>query len=256
MPRFGTPEALSALCTGGGLADSVELKALLTGPADPVAEVLTGRAAPTWSIRRSYLVDTPALDLLRAGIEVRLRRRARGRYDLAVSARRAGSAPRRRTPRGGRVEVDVVPGGIWLDVEVRHEVDPRAACRAIEGAGTGADLLSPAQRVWACRGGEDTVDDRRLRELCVHGPLVVSRVKVAAARWGLVRADLEHFRFPSGRERVELSTHCGPRDVADTVPAFERMLDERPVVCASAYRPRTAEWRDELAPRADQDEVS
>ncbi|WP_018334413.1 hypothetical protein [Actinomycetospora chiangmaiensis] len=247
MARFGTPEALSRLSVTDGLADSVELKALLAGPAGPAAEALTGRAAPTWSTRRSYLVDTPGLDLLRVGVEVRLRRRARGRYDLAVSARRVGSCARRGTPRGGRVELDVVPGGLWLDVEVRHDVDPGAAGRAIEGTGAGADLLSPAQRAWACHGGEDTVDNRRLRELRVHGPLVVSRVKVAAARWGLRRADLEHFRFPSGRERVELSTHCCPAEVAETVPAFERMLDEQQVVCAAAYRPRTAVWHDELA---------
>ncbi|MCD2188207.1 hypothetical protein [Actinomycetospora soli] len=245
------PEALSRLTAEHGLADSVELKTLLAGPAGPVAEVLTGRAAPTWSTRRSYLVDTPALDLLRVGIEVRLRRRARGRYDLAVSARRAGSSARCGTPRGGRVELDVVPGGLWLDVEVRSEVDPRVATRVIEGAGAGADLLSPAQRAWACRGGEGAVDERCLRDLRVHGPLVVSRVKVAASRWGLRRADLEHFRFPSGRERVELSTHCVPHEVADTVPAFERMLDERSVVCAAAYRPRTAEWRAELADRTN-----
>lgn len=248
MPRFGTPEALSELSACGGLADSVELKALLACPAGPAAEALTGRVAPTWSTRRSYLVDTPALDLLRVGIEVRLRRRTRGRYDLAVSARRAGSAARGGTPRGGRVELDVVPGGLWLDVEVRAEVDPETAARAIEGAVAGVDLLSAAKRAWACHGGADPVDDRRLRDLRVHGPLVVSRVKVAAARWGLRRADLEHFRFPSGRELVELSTHCCPREVAQTVPAFERMLDEQHVVCASAYRPRTAVWHDELAP--------
>lgn len=249
MAVFGTPEALSALCSGAGLADSVELKTLLSGPPGPAAEALTGRSAPTWSTRRSYLVDTPTLDLLRAGVEVRLRRRARGRYDLAVSARRVGSSAGRRAPRGGRVELDVVPGGLWLDVEIRHEVDPRAAQRAVDGDGGGAELLSPTQRTWACHGGDGAVDERLLGDLRVHGPLVVSRVKVAATRWGLRRADLEHFRFPSGAERVELSTHCGPREVAETVPAFERMLDEQQVVCATVYRPRTAVWRDELADR-------
>ncbi|MEJ2870576.1 hypothetical protein WCD74_22615 [Actinomycetospora sp. OC33-EN08] len=247
MARFGPPEALLHLSTQTALADSVELKTSLSSAAGPAAEALTGRPAPTWSTRASYLVDTAGLDLLRAGIEVRLRRRTRGRYDLAVSARRTGTAARCRAPKGGRVELDVVPGGLWLDVEVRSEVDPAAAAEAIEGAVACGRLLSSAQRAWACRGGEGAVDPACLRDLRVHGPLVVSRVKVASARWGLPRADLEHFRFPSGRELVELSTHCGPRDVAATLPAFERMLDEQAVDVAPDYRHRTAVWRDDLS---------
>ncbi|MDL5156629.1 hypothetical protein [Actinomycetospora termitidis] len=246
MARFGTPEALVQLSTHTAPADSVELKTSLRSSPDAAAEALTGRPAPTWSTRQTYLVDTAGLDLLRAGVEVRLRRRARGRYDLAVSARRTGSSACCRTPRGGRVELDVVPGGLWLDVEVRCEVDPAAATEAIESTAAGGRLLSSAQRAWACRGGQGAVDEACLRDLRVHGPLVVSRVKVASARWGLSRADLEHFRFPSGRELVELSTHCGPRDVARTVPAFERMLDEQHVEVDPQYRPRTAAWRAEL----------
>ncbi|HLR94190.1 MAG TPA: hypothetical protein VK053_06675, partial [Jiangellaceae bacterium] len=85
MRRFGSPEALARFSMNGAHADSVELKTLLVPPADGVAEALTGRPAPTWSVRQMYLLDTGTLDLVQAGVEIRLRRRARGRYDLSVS---------------------------------------------------------------------------------------------------------------------------------------------------------------------------
>lgn len=245
MPRFGPPEALARLCTRGAHADSVELKALLRTPAASAAEALTGRPSPTWSERRTYLLDTEGLDLLRAGVEIRLRRRARGRYDLAVSARRDGAARERHVPRGVRVELDVAPGAVWQDIEVRREVDPGEASHVIARAFDPRELLSTTQRAWALRGGHETVDDGALKELTVHGPLVVHRVKVSAAAPGL-RADLEHVRSPSGRELVELSTHCEPTDVSATAAAFERLLDERTIAVADDYRTKTSLWRDEL----------
>jgi hypothetical protein len=244
--RFGSPEALAWLSAHCAHADSVELKTLLVPPAGPAAEALTGRRAPTWSERQIYLLDSAGLDLVRAGVEIRLRRRARGRYDLAVSARRSGTARERITPRGVRVELDVVPGAMWQDIEVRRDVDPAAAAEVIAGAVDAKDLLSATQRSWACSGGTEVVDDARLRELRVHGPLLVHRVKVTAQRLGLRRADLEHFRYPSGRELVELSTHCWPREVYTIAPAFERLLDERDVTVAQGYRTKTSMWRDEI----------
>ena len=244
MPRFGPPDALARLCTDSAHADSVELKALLTTAAGSAAEALTGRPSPTWSERRTYLIDTDALDLLRAGVEIRLRRRARGRYDLAVSAQRSGTTGER-APRGVRTELDVVPGAVWQDLEIRRDVEAGAAAHVIGGGLDPGELLSPPQRTWARRGGHDVVDEARLKELAVHGPLVVHRVKVTA-QVGLRRADLEHFRFPSGRELVELSTHCGPHEVTATATAFEALIDEREIAVARWYRTKTALWKDEF----------
>ena len=249
MGRFGSTEALAWLSVHGAHADSVELKALLEPPAGTAAEALTGRHAPTWSVRQTYLLDTDTLDLLRSGVEVRLRRRTRGRYDLAVSTRRAGTARLRDVPRGARIEYDLVPEGVWQDIEVRREVESAAAVAVIAGSAKSRDLLSAAQTAWACHGGRDDVDDARLNELRVHGPLVVRRVKVAAPGLGLRRADLEHFRFPSGRELVELSTRCGPPDVAATAVGFDQLLDEPAVVVAPAYCTKTSIWRDEIRRR-------
>lgn len=245
MRRFGSPEALARLSTNTAHADSVELKTLLVPPAGPIAEALTGRAAPTWSVRQMYLLDTPALDLVRAGVEIRLRRRARGRYDLAVSVRRNGTA---RVPiaRGMRVELDVVPGALWQDIEVRRDIDATAATELIAGAVPPRTLLSTTQLSWARGGGQQVVHDARLRELTVRGPLVVHRVKVAAAPRGLPRADLEHFRYPSGRELMELSTRCQPHEVCGTAAAFERLLDERDVAVARTHRTKTSVWQDEI----------
>lgn len=246
MARFGSPETLAWLVTHGARADSVELKALLASGADAAAEALTGRCEPNWSERRSYLLDTASLALVRAGVEIRLRRRARGRYDLAVCTRRSGTSPVHLTPRGVRVEFDVVPGALWQDLEVRREVDATAADRVIAGTAPPRGLLSAAQRGWACTGGRQTVDDGRLTELRVHGPLVVHRVKVTASGLGLQRADLEHFCFPSGRELVELSTHCRPDEVAATAEAFGRLLSERAVAVAPGYLTKTSVWRSEI----------
>ncbi|GAA2556393.1 hypothetical protein [Pseudonocardia hydrocarbonoxydans] len=246
MPRFGSPEALAWLGTQGAYADSVELKVPLVPPPGPAAEALTGRPAPNWSVRHSYLLDTAALDLLRSGVEIRLRRRARGRYDLSVTARRSGVGRERAVPRGVRVEFDVVPGAVWQDHEVRREIGAADAADVLAGAVPSRELLSPTQRWWACGGGHDAVDEARLEELTVHGPLVVHRIKVAA-RPGLRRADLEHFRYPSGGELMELSTHCWPQEVSATATAFERLLDERAVAVAEGHRTRSAMWQDEIA---------
>jgi hypothetical protein len=199
-------------------------------------------------VRQTYLLDTAGLDLLTAGVEVRLRRRSRGRFDLAVSARRRGTDRDLIVPRGARVEYDVVPEGVWQDIEVRREIDSSTAAAVIAGSTKSRDLLSPTQCSWACRGGGEIVDDARLSELAVHGPLVVRRVKVAAPGLGLRRADLEHFRFPSGRELVELSTRCDPQEVAATAAGFEQLLDSRDVVVAPEYRTKTAMWQDEIRP--------
>lgn len=250
MRRFGSPEALARLSARCADADSVELKTLLVPPAGPVAEALTGRCAPTWSVRQTYLLDTPALDLLEAGVEVRLRRRARGRFDLSVSTCRSGGARRRTFPRGVRVEVDVVPGALWQDVEVRREVDAAAAADVIAGAAESRELLTADQSAWARRAGHGCVDEGHLRRLGVHGPLVVRRVKVGADRLGLHRADLEHFRYPSGRELLELSTRCWPREVLATAAAFDQLLDERDVVVAPGHRTKAAMWRAEIGQRA------
>ncbi|PVZ14382.1 hypothetical protein [Actinomycetospora cinnamomea] len=249
MGRFGSTEALAWLAARGVHADSVELKTLLVPPAGAAAEALTGRRAPTWSVRQTYLLDTPEMDLLRVGVEIRLRRRARGRFDLAVSAQRRGTDREQPVPRGARVELDVVPGAVWQDVEVRREIDSSTAAAVIAGSTKARELLSGAQSAWACTGGADTLDDARLSELAVHGPAVVRRVKVAATGLGLRRADLEHFRFPSGRELLEVSTRCDPQEVPATAEAFEQLLDERDVTVAPEYRTKTSVWRDELAPR-------
>lgn len=246
MGRFGSPEALEWLRAHGTPTDSVELKALLVPPAGAAAEALTGRHAPTWSVRQTYLLDTADLDLLQAGMEIRLRRRARGRFDLSVSARRTGAALERCPPRGARVEFDLVPGALWQDIEVRREIDSATAAAVIAGSAKSRDLLSATQCSWACGGGSDVVDDARLSELKVHRPLVVRRVKVAAAELGLPRADLEHFRFPSGRELLELSTRCGPRKVGATAAGFGQLLDSRDVVVAPTYRTKTSVWREEF----------
>lgn len=249
MRRFGSPEALVRLGARCAHADSVELKTLLVPPAGPVAEALTGRCSPTWSVRQTYLLDTPTLDLVRAGIEVRLRRRARGRYDLSVCARRSGTARERVTPPGVRVEFDVVPGALWQDIEVRREVDSAAAAEVIAGGAASRDLLSETQRAWARHGGNEDVGEARLGDLRVHGPLVVHRVKVAAVRLGLRRADLEHYRYPSGRELLELSTRCWPQEVSSTATAFEQLLDEQDVLVAQAHRTKASVWQDEIGDR-------
>ena len=246
MARFGSPEELTWLECHGSSVDSVELKAPLVPPVGPLAEALTGRAAPNWSVRQMYLLDTVALDLVRAGVEVRLRRRARGRYDLAVSAHRGGTDQSATTPPGVRVEFDVVPGGLWQDLEVRRDVDAAAAAAAIAGTASCQGLLSRPQRVWACTGGDKEVDEVRLRELMVYGPLLVHRVKVAAPGPGLRRADLELFRYPSGRELMELSTRCGPQEVCATVRAFERLLTERRVLVDPACRTKISVWQEEI----------
>jgi hypothetical protein len=249
VAEFGSTETTGWLSVHGAPAASVELKTLLVPPSGAAAEALTGRRAPAWSVRQTYLVDTEALDMLRVGVEIRLRRRARGRFDLAVSAHRSDLVRDRILPRGARVEYDLVPGSAWQEIEVRRRIDPATAAAVIAGSAKPQDLLSASQSSWACTGGSEVLDAVHLGELEVHGPLVVRRVQVAPTGLGLGRADLEHFRFPSGRELVELSTRCRPGEVATTAAAFQRLLDERGVAVALKYRTKTSVWHDEIVGR-------
>ena len=148
----------------------------------------------------------------------------------AVSARRSGTADDRIPPRGVRVEIDVVPGAVWQDVEVRCDVESAAAAEVIAGmveAG-GLALGAPA------RVGVPRRRRGRRRRAGSGSCRCTDRWWSAGSRSrrpaGLPRADLEHFRFPSGAELVELSTRCcaagGGRD-RDGVRAVARRAGGR-----------------------------
>jgi hypothetical protein len=235
-------------------AHSVELKALLATPVAAAATALTGRPTPRWRARRMYLLDTPDLDLARSGVEIRLRRRVRGRYDVSARTRRCTSGAHddadgteRAPPDGARVELDVLPGAVWRTVEMRREVEPGEALDAIVGAVPPAALLSVTQRTWARRGGRGPVSDEALADLRLHGPLVVARLQVPIPRGsGLRGARLEHCRYPSGREVLELSTRCPPEQARQVADALGRLVTDRGVALAETHRTKTAVWRDEL----------
>ena len=133
---------------------------------------------------------------------------------------------------------------MWQDLEIRREVEAGAAAHVIGGGLDPGELLSPPQRTWARRGGHDLVDEARLEELAVHGPLAVYRVKVTA-QVGLRRADLSISGSRAGGNWWS-STHCGPHEVTATATAFEALIDEREIAVARWYRTKTALWKDEF----------
>lgn len=249
MPRREFGHALlSWLDSYGSYADGVELKLLLATPAIIAARSLTGRAAPRWRTRRHYLIDTPGLDLARAGVEIRLRRRARGRHDLAVRARRVGARGWRPTPRDARIELDVLPDALVETVEVGRELDADRVGDVVDGSTTPAALLSPTQRAWVSLGARDHVDPALLDDLRVHGPLLVQRLKIPAAHHGGLRpARLEYCRYPSGRELVELSARCRPLEASGTAAELENLIEGRGLTAAAVHRTKSSVWRDEIA---------
>lgn len=224
--------------------DSVEVKVLLGSGPEKAAAALTGRAAPRWRLRRLHLLDTPELTIARSGVEMRLRRRARGRHDLTVRARRRhGPASRRPRPPGARVEFDVLPDAVWHTVELRREVDPALAEAVVAGTARPDELLTPDQEewLWAAAGDFPTAS------LVAHGPLAVRRVGLPDDGFRAGRAHLEHCRYPSGRELVEFSTRCRPDAAGEVAGEVTRFLAARGVVPARLHLTKTAVWLDELA---------
>jgi hypothetical protein len=224
-------------------ADSVEVKILLGPGPEQAAAALTGRTSPRWRLRRLHLLDTPELLIARSGVEMRLRRRARGRHDLTVRARRRhDDGYRRPYPPGARVEFDVLPDAVWHTVELRHDVDPDLAEAVAVGAARPRDLLTPDQEewLWSAAGVVPAA------ALVAHGPLAVRRLGIPdGLRAG--RAHLEHCRYPSGRELVEFSTRCAPDAAAEVAGDVTRFLADRGVAPRRRHRTKTAVWLDELA---------
>lgn len=224
--------------------DSVEVKILLGHGPEEAAAALTGRTAPRWRLRRLHLLDTPDLTIARSGVEMRLRRRARGRHDLTVRARRRhGRGSGRPHPPGARVEFDVLPDAVWHTVELRRDVDPALAEAVVTGQARPAELLTPDQEewLWAAAGVFPTTS------LVAHGPLAVRRVGLPDGRFRAGRAHLEHCRYPSGRELVEFSTRCRPDAAAEVAGEVTRFLAARGVAPSRLHFTKTAVWLDELA---------
>jgi hypothetical protein len=227
--------------------DSVEVKILLGHGPDAAAEALTGRPASRWRLRRVYLLDTPDLDFARSGVEMRLRRRARGRHDLTVRARRRQGAARRPQPPGARVEFDVLPGAVWHTVELRREVDAALAEAVAAGRAFPRELLTPEQEEWMRAAADGLPAAALATTLVVHGPLRVSRIGVPGSRFRVARAHLEHCRYPSGRELVEFSTKCRPEAAGVVAEEVIRFLAAEGVPPSSSHSTKTAIWLDELA---------
>ena len=230
--------------------DSVEVKILLGPGPETAATALTGRDAPRWRLRRLYLLDTPDLTIARSGVELRLRRRARGRHDLTVRARRRhGSGIRRPRPPGARVEFDVLPGAVWHTIELRRDVDAALAEAVATGRAGPGELLTPEQEEWL----EEVAGTQPTETLVAHGPLAVRRVGVPERLFWAGRAHLEHCCYPSGRELTEFSTRCRPDAAGEVAREVTRFLAAQGVVPSHRHVTKTSVWLDELAgsPGAD-----
>jgi hypothetical protein len=224
--------------------DSVEVKILLGPGPEAAATALTGRATPRWRLRRLYLLDTPDLAIARSGVELRLRRRVRGRHDLTVRARRRhGSGTRRPRPPGARVEFDVLPDAVWHTVELRRDVDAALAEAVTAGRAGPSELLTPEQEDWL----EEVAGTQPTETLVPHGPLAVRRVGVPEGRFRAGRAHLEHCRYPSGRELTEFSTRCAPDAAGEVAREVTRFLAAQGVVPSRRHVTKTSVWLDELA---------
>ncbi|MCD2195401.1 hypothetical protein LQ327_18690 [Actinomycetospora endophytica] len=234
--------------------DSVEVKILLGPAADAAAAALTGRTTSRWRLRRVYLLDTPDLDFARSGVEMRLRRRARGRHDLTVRARRRHGGARRPQPPGARVEFDVLPGAVWHTVELRRDVDASLAEAVAAGSAFPRELLTGEQEEWMRAAAGSLPAAALATSLVVHGPLRVSRVGVPDSRFRAGRAHLEHCRYPSGRELVEFSTRCPPESAGRVAEEVTRFLASQGVAPSRSHATKTAIWLDELTRCAASDD--
>jgi len=138
-PGFWQPDSLR---TVDGQAAKVELKVVVPehGGRSLGIDAKRGQA------RRVYFLDTPGLDLYRAGVIVRFRDRPHDQDDVVVKLRPVvpGRVPGRL--RGFHVEIDALPGRAICSGTLKKRLPRHEVARALAAGKPLLKLLSSRQR--------------------------------------------------------------------------------------------------------------
>ena len=219
-------------------ADTVELK--LTVPATKHASTVAalGLDPLEAQIRQVFFLDTPSLELNKAGVVVRARR-VQGRAadtvvklrpvvpeSLPEEARRSGSLG---------VEVDAMPGGWVCSASMKGRADNAEVREAVAGIRPIRKLFSKEQRAFY---GAYAPAGIELSDLAVLGPIFVLKLNYRPEGYdGKLVAEV--WLYPDGSRILELSTKCAPAQMFDVAMKTRAFLTERGVELSGEQQAKT-----------------
>lgn len=242
MPTDPAPrldgEQLSRLLAALEHADSVELK--LTVPEDAQRSALTALGVDPLDaqVRQVFFLDTPELDLDRAGVVVRARRIQDRDGDTVVKLRPVEpddlSDELRRT-RGFNVEVDAMPGGHVCSASLRHTVSNGTVRRATGGEVPLGAMFSPEQHAFYAERAPSAPE---LDALAVLGPVFVLKLKLPKKGLGR-RIVVEMWLYPDGSRVLELSTKCRPQEALEVALDVRALLSRHGVEISAEQQTKT-----------------
>jgi hypothetical protein len=247
-------EQLPELMDVMGDADSVELKLTVPESAHYEAARSLDMDPLDAEIRQVYFLDTPALDLNRAGVVLRARRVQRKGGDSVVKLRPVVPAelPKKlRRDAGFTVEVDAMPGGYVCSGTLKRTVGNSDVREAVTGQGSVKALFSKSQRAFLA---EHAPDGLGVEDLAVLGPILVLKLKFEPEGFER-RLVAELWMYPDGSHVLELSTKCAPAEAFQAAAETRAFLTGRGVDVAGEQETKTKKALEFFAARLGADVV-
>ena len=219
-----TDEELAELLSLIEGADSVELKLTIPDEDRRSTVVALGLDPLDAHLRQVFFLETPELDLNRAGVVVRARR-SQGRPDDSVVKLRPVvpselPAELRAHDEFG-VEVDAMPGGFVCSASFKAKT--RGVWEAATGDRRLSRLFSKGQRAFYA---EHAPEGLEIDDLSVMGPVMVIKLKTSPEGYERKLVG-ELWFYPDGSRIVELSTKCEPREAFDVAARTRAYLAGR-----------------------------
>jgi hypothetical protein len=206
-------------------SDAIEIKATI--PDAQIEEALTrfGLTLDNDEERYIYFFDTPALDLLKAGIIARARRVVGGEHDSTVKFRPVQpeeiADKWRKTP-GFKIEADASEKEIVKSSSFTLPVEKGLIKAVIEGGKSIAKLYTKEQEDFLAEMGNNPID---FSSLVVLGPLKAHRWKFEdpACPWKITA---ELGRREDGARLMEVSIKTPTTQAAAAIGGFKAFLAE------------------------------
>ncbi|HZZ45315.1 MAG TPA: hypothetical protein VFE65_00350 [Pseudonocardia sp.] len=225
MPKSAWGEVRAAL----GATDTVhrvELKVMLDNRLRDIVEGLGLREDSARGCE-VYYWDDADLTFRRHGLIIRSRLATVGRTELVTKLR--ASSPRRLPKVVARlpalaVELDALPHRTQWSASVKHAVNTVGDLEAPYSRDAFLGLLSPQQRIFLAKstGRGRALRDALAGEILPRGP--VSVLKLVGSLPRLPRFVVESWHFPDGRQLLELSVKCKPKQCERTVIALRKLF--------------------------------
>jgi hypothetical protein len=230
-------------------ADSVELK--LTLPQEEQRSAIDVlRIDPLKAqIRQVFFLDTPDLQLNRAGLAVRVRRVQGRDGDSVIKLRPVVPSD---LPRGLRtspefnVEVDAMPGGFVCSASFKG-ITTNKRIREAALTGTSLDrLFSKRQQAFFA---DQAPSGLRLGDLSLLGPIFVLKTKWVPQE--AVRPMVaELWLYPDGSRVLELSTKCRPDEAFEVAARARSFLTQKGINLSGPQETKTRNALNLLTARA------